>query len=89
MPQVISPNGLYQSHQRFGMYRWHVPDPITFTTDITVDIQALGWQSRGRYLQLADDIASVGLFYLDRPSTNRPELPTPNELELGVNFTDW
>ena len=30
MPQVIRPDGLYQSQQRFGMYRWHVPDPIHF-----------------------------------------------------------
>lgn len=88
MPQVIAPNALYSSQQRFGLYRWHVRDPITFAKDITVDIQALGWQSRGRYLQLADDIASVAFFYLDQTSTNRPELPTPNELELGVNFTD-
>ena len=30
MPQVIRPDGLYQSQQRFGLYRWHVPDPIHF-----------------------------------------------------------
>ena len=30
LPQVIRPDGLYVSQQRFGMYRWHVPDPIRF-----------------------------------------------------------
>ncbi len=26
--QVLKPDGLYRSQQRFGMYRWHVMDPI-------------------------------------------------------------
>ena len=34
MPQVIRPDGLYQSQQRFGMYRWHVMDPIRFDEDL-------------------------------------------------------
>src|SRR5699024_8851968 len=72
MPQVIRPDGLYVSQQRFGMYRWHVADPIHFATRLSrVDIQALGWKSAGRYLPLRDDIASVALFYLDRPVTTR------------------
>ena len=27
LPQIIKPNGLYASQMRFGMYRWHIPDP--------------------------------------------------------------
>ena len=30
LPQVIAPDGLYRSQQRFGMYRWHIMDPIRF-----------------------------------------------------------
>ncbi|GAA2111133.1 DUF2961 domain-containing protein [Microlunatus panaciterrae] len=82
MPQVLRPDGLYNSQQRFGMYRWHVPDPIHFHQDLTVDIQALGWKSGGRYNPLHDDIASTALFYLDRPTTTRPELPGPDELAI-------
>ncbi|WP_114559545.1 glycoside hydrolase family 172 protein [Desertihabitans aurantiacus] len=82
MPQVIRPDGLYDSQQRFGMYRWHVPDPITFETDLRVDIQALGWQSGHRYLPLRDDIASLALCYLDVPTTTRPELPSVDELAV-------
>ena len=26
LPEVIKPDGLYQSQQRFGMYRWHIMD---------------------------------------------------------------
>lgn len=44
LPQVIKPDGLYQSQQRFGMYRWHVMDPIRFQEELRVTIQALGWR---------------------------------------------
>ena len=44
--QVIKPDGLYQSQQRFGMYRWHIADPIRFQQDLRVTIQALGWRSQ-------------------------------------------
>jgi len=83
MPQVLRPDGLYHSQQRFGLYRWHVPDPIHFARDLTVDIQALGWRSRHRYNPLHDDIASTALFYLDRPATNRPAFPSADDLELA------
>ena len=56
MPQVIRPDGLYQSQQRFGLYRWHVLDPIHFASDLRVEIQALGWQSGRRYRPLHDDV---------------------------------
>lgn len=80
--QVLQPDGLYQSQQRFGMYRWHVADPIRFASDIRVDVQALGWQSGPRYRQLADDIASVSYFYLDRPSAPHPPLPSYDDLQV-------
>ena len=63
LPQVLRPDGLYRSQQRFGMYRWHLPDPIRFSQDLRVTIQALGWRSGGRYLPLRDDIASVAWWY--------------------------
>jgi len=66
--QVLRPDGLYRSQQRFGMYRWHVMDPIRFQSDIRVTIQALGWRSDGRYLPLQDDIASTAFWYQKEPS---------------------
>lgn len=84
MPQVIRPDGLYVSQQRFGMYRWHVMDPIRFSQDLRVDVQALGWRSGGRYLPLRDDIASTALFYLDAPVTARPAPPTADSLEIHL-----
>jgi len=79
--QIIRPDGLYESQQRFGMYRWHVPDPIRFASAIRVDIQALGWRAGHRYLPLHDDIASTALFYLDAPGGTRRPTPMLDELE--------
>src|SRR5207302_325868 len=64
--QVLPPNRIYKAHQRFGMYRWHVRDPVCFAADLRVTIQALGWQSAGRYLPLADaEIATTAYWYLE------------------------
>jgi Protein of unknown function (DUF2961) len=83
MPQVLRPDGLYRSQQRFGMYRWHIADPIHFADRLRVDIQALGWRSGGLYLALRDDIASTALFYLDRPTATLPATPSADELEIN------
>ncbi len=82
LPQVIRPDGLYDSQQRFGLYRWHIMDPIRFEKDLKVTIQALGWQSGGRYLPLHDDIASVAFWYQQEPHKTFPKLPSRDELEL-------
>lgn len=82
MPQVIKPDGLWQSQQRFGLYRWHVMDPIRFEKNIKVTIQALGWRSGGRYLPLQDDIASVAFWYQTEPHAKFPKLPDKDSLEI-------
>jgi Protein of unknown function (DUF2961) len=84
MPQVIKPDGRYISQQRFGLYRWHLLDPIYFSQRLRVEIQALGWRSGWRYLPLQDDIASTSLFYLDKPFTNRPQTPTADTMEIHL-----
>ncbi len=81
--QVIHPDGLYSSQQRFGMYRWHISDPVRFESDLKVNIQALGWKSGRRYLPLQDDIASVAYWYQTLPSAPHPELPTKDKLEVN------
>ena len=82
MPQVIRPNGVYQSQQRFGLYRWHIMDPIRFEKDLRVTIQALGWRSEWRYLPLQDDIASVAFWYQTLPAATFPKLGTRDDLEV-------
>ena len=77
--QVIKPDGLYQSQQRFGLYRWHIVDPVRFDSDLRVTIQALGWRNRGKYLPLTDDISSVAYWYQTEPHVAFPKL-APKEL---------
>ncbi len=82
LPQVIRGDGHYDVQQRFGMYRWHIMDPIRFEKDLKVTIQALGWRSGGRYLPLQDDIASVAYWYQQEPHAKFPKLPGKDELEI-------
>ena len=82
LPQVIRPDGVYNSQQRFGLYRWHIMDPIRFEKDLRVTIQALGWRSGGRYLPLQDDIASVAFWYQKEPHAAFPKLPDKDYLEV-------
>lgn len=82
LAKVIRPDGLYQSQQRFSMYRWHITDPIRFETDLRVTIQALGWRSGGRYLPLQDDISSVAFWYQTMPACRLDPLPSRDELEI-------
>ena len=82
LAQVIRPDGLYRSQMRFGMYRWHITDPIRFERDLRVTIQALGWRSGGRYLPLQDDIASLAYWYQTLPTAPFPPLPDADYLEV-------
>ncbi len=82
MPQVIRPDGENVSQQRFGLYRWHITDPVRFQQDLRVTMQALGWRSGGRYLPLQDDIASVAYWYQEPPAAPFPPLPGRDALEV-------
>ncbi|MFB5944525.1 glycoside hydrolase family 172 protein [Albibacterium profundi] len=81
--QVIRPDGLYNSQQRFGMYRWHVMDPIRFEKDLKVTIQDLGWRSNHRYLPQNSDIITVAYWYQREPHAPFPDLPERNVLEVN------
>ncbi len=81
--QVIRGDGHYKVMQRFGMYRWHIPDPIRFESDLRVTIQDLGWRHDGRYLPQQSDIASVAYWYQAEPHAPFPKLPSKDELEVN------
>ena len=89
LSQVIRPDGLYRSQQRFGMYRWHITDPIRFESDLKVTIQALGWRNKNGwvdgtpYLPLQDDIASTAFWYQTLPAAPFPKLPGREYLEVN------
>jgi len=71
MPQVIPS----ETEPWFSLYRWHIADPIRFEKDLRVTIQALGWQSEGRYLPLQDDLSSVAYWYQAEPHVAFPKFP--------------
>lgn len=80
--QVILPDALYGSQFRFGMYRWHIVDPVRFESRLKVTIQALGWREGGRYLPRQDDIASVAYWYQTLPTVPFAPLPDRDYLEV-------
>ncbi len=84
MPQVIQPDGTTDLTQlRFGLYRWHVMDPVRFEQDLKVTMQVLGWIGTGpnrRYLPLQDDVASVAYWYQKEPHASFPKLPDKDAL---------
>lgn len=80
--QVVNQDALYKAQKRFGLYRFHLTDPIRFEKDLKVTIQALGWRSGGRYLPLQDDIASTAFWYQTLPFEEFPPLPDRDSLEI-------
>ena len=89
LAQVLPPDKVYEVGQRFGLYRWHVVDPIRFEKDLKVTIQALGWRSTSQpseYLPLQDDIASVVYWYQTEPHKKLlPLVP----VKLRMPSTAW
>ncbi|UTW46561.1 DUF2961 domain-containing protein [bacterium SCSIO 12696] len=92
VPQIQRPDGIYNANQRFGMYRWHIPDPVRFEKSLKVNIQALGWRDypnfggavdNRRYLPLQDDISSVAFWYQTLPTVPFSELPHRDFLEVN------
>ena len=71
----IRPDGLYSSQMRFGLYRWHIMDPIRFEKDLRVTIQDLGWIDATQYEVRRDDLASVAFWYQTTPHQPFPPLP--------------
>ncbi|MGE8292068.1 MAG: glycoside hydrolase family 172 protein [Sphingobacterium sp.] len=81
--QVIRPDGIYDSQQRFGMYRWHILDPVSFDGDLKVTVQDLGWRSEDRYLPQKSDIISVAYWYQTEPHGKFKPLPGKNGIEIN------
>lgn len=45
------------------LYRFHVLDPVRFSRDLKVTMQALGWGKDGKYLPMEEKISSVCYWY--------------------------
>ena len=51
-----------------GLYRWHIPDPIYFDSDLRVEWQQIGTEEAGNF-ERQDDVASVAYWYQLEPHT--------------------
>lgn len=60
---------------RHGLYRWHIPDPVRFRHDLRVTIQTLGFRPGEKFIPLAEDVASLALWYQTEPHAPFPALP--------------
>ncbi len=78
--QVVKKSG--EVGARMTLYRFHIQDPVFFNSDLKVTMQALGWQSEGRFLPLRDDISSVAYWYQTLPHAPFPLLPDHNAREI-------
>ncbi len=78
--QVWPLDKIYEPGQRFGLYRWHITDPVRFEKDLKVTIQTLGWKDGGHYLPLNDTISSVAFWYQKGPHQKFPKLPGRDDL---------
>lgn len=82
LAQVIRPEDSGQPY-RFGMYRWHLLDPIRFKSGLKVTIQMLGWKQSVPYGydQLQEHVSSVAYWYQTEPHEPYPALPAAEDLE--------
>ena len=62
----------------FGLYRWHIADPVRFNEDLRVTVQDIGW-APGPYVKQCSDIATTAFWYQTEPHAPFPALPS-NEL---------
>ncbi|MDP1737054.1 MAG: DUF2961 domain-containing protein [Caulobacter sp.] len=70
---------------RVSMYRWHVPDPVTWTRDVRVTIQQIGLAQgaapptieayKERLVERSDDWSAAAFWYEAVPSSPLPAIP--------------
>ena len=79
---IESKDGSGHAGDRFGLYRWHVPDPVRFERDLKVTMQDLGWKENNLYLAQKSDIASTAFWYQTEPHAKFPPLPAVEVLAI-------
>lgn len=67
----------YRQQQRFLLYHFHLPDPITFRENFRMTLDNLGWTGP-RY----DDYTSVAYWYQTLPHARFSPLPTDTDMVM-------
>jgi hypothetical protein len=62
-PYVESNEGY---EREISLYRWHIPDPISFDEHVRVAVQVLGQSADRRYELRNDTLTATGYWYQDR-----------------------
>ena len=57
-----------------AVYRWHLPDPIFFESDLRVTVQQIGVWDKGLF-ERTDDVFSVAYWYQTGPRPEAPAFP--------------
>lgn len=57
-----------------AVYRWHLPDPIFFESDLRVTVQQIGVWDKGLF-ERTDDVFSVAYWYQSGPRPEAPAFP--------------
>lgn len=57
-----------------GLYRWHLPDPVYFTTGLRATVQQIGAWDNGLF-ERVDDISTTAYWYQRSPAATFPPLP--------------
>lgn len=81
LAQVLPAEKTYEPGQSFGLYRWHITDPVHFKKDLKVTMQALGWKDGGLYLPMDSEMSSVAFWYQKESHQKFPKLPSRDELD--------
>jgi len=63
----------------YGLYRWHLMDPIRFEKELRVTIQQIGATYETGLFERSDDISSVAYWYQAEPHMAFPALLSVNE----------
>jgi len=64
-----------------GLYRWHLPDPIVFASDLRVTLQKIGHDGY-RLFERQDDVSTVAYWHQTAPHAAFPAFPPPEMRRL-------
>ena len=71
----------YNSQSRFMAYRWHLPDPIHFSSDFRMTLQDLGNFAYGQRSR-RDDFSTVAYWFQTLPSVPLKPLPDDEAMDM-------
>lgn len=70
----------YGTGDRLTAYRWHIPDPVTFTKSLWLEIEHKGSRDNvSGFIERYDDFSTVAYWYQTEPHKPFPALPAAKD----------